>query len=141
MKKILERTNNYSLLLWTKGLTLPSVSPKLVNTLLLLFGFTLLCGGLTELSMAQGLEDMRQELPDFDPVLIDGAVGSLFQLIEGSFGALVMVVAGLGAIIAAAMGAYRASMGMLVVAVGSFILRSLVSLFFPRSGEFTPLAN
>jgi len=41
-----------------------------------------------------------------------------------------MVVAGLGAIISAAMGAYRASVGMIVVAVGSFILRSLVSLFF-----------
>ena len=41
-----------------------------------------------------------------------------------------MVVAGLGAIVAAAMGAYRAAVGMLVVAVGAFILRALVSLFF-----------
>ena len=49
---------------------------------------------------------------------------------EGAFGALVMVVAGLGAIVAAAMGAYRAAVGMLVVAVGAFILRALVSLFF-----------
>ena len=58
--------------------------------------------------------------PDFDPELIRGAVGSLFMLIEGAFGALIMVVAGIGAIIAAAMGAYRASVGMLVVALGSF---------------------
>lgn len=72
--------------------------------------------------------------PDFDPELIEGAVGLLFRLIEGAFGALIMVVAGLGAIIAAAMGAYRASLGMLVVALGAFILRALVSLFF---GTFT----
>lgn len=122
-----------------------SINRRLVETaapaILTLFGFALLCGGFVELSAAQGLEDLRGPAPDFDPVLIDGAVGSLFQLIEGSFGALVMVVAGLGAIIAAAMGAYRASLGMLVVAVGSFILRSLVSLFFPESERFIPITN
>lgn len=75
---------------------------------------------------------------DFDPQMIDCAVGQLFQLIEGSFGALIMVISGLGAIISASMGAYRASVGMLVVAVGSFILRSLVSLFF--SSNF-PVCN
>jgi hypothetical protein len=47
-----------------------------------------------------------------------------------------MVVAGLGAIISAAFGAYRAAVGMLVVAVGAFILRALVSLFFGT--QFTP---
>jgi hypothetical protein len=62
--------------------------------------------------------------------LIRNAVGNLFMLIEGAFGALIMVVAGLGAIVASAMGAYRAAVGMLVVAVGAFILRALVSLFF-----------
>lgn len=66
----------------------------------------------------------------FDDALIRSSVGMLFKLIEGSFGALIMVVSGLGAIVAASMGAYRASVGMIVVAVGSFILRSLVSLFF-----------
>ena len=143
MKKVQEWTNQQLLLLWTKGVTFPAERwrPRIANAFLLLFGFTLLCGGFVELSTAQGLEDLRQELPNFDPILIDGAVGSLFELIEGSFGALVMVVAGLGAIIAAAMGAYRASLGMLVVAVGSFILRSLVSLFFGRSEQFTPLTN
>ena len=76
-----------------------------------------------------GLSGGFQE-PGYDDTLVRGSVGLLFQLIEGAFGALVMVVAGLGAIIAAAMGAYRAALGMLVVAVGAFILRSLVSLFF-----------
>lgn len=65
-----------------------------------------------------------------DDSLIRNAVGNLFKLIEGAFGALIMVVAGILAIIAAAMGGYRAALGMLVVALGAFILRALVSLFF-----------
>jgi hypothetical protein len=65
-----------------------------------------------------------------DDSLIRNAVGNLFKLIEGAFGALIMVVAGILAIIAAAMGGYRAALGMLIVALGAFILRALVSLFF-----------
>ncbi len=65
-----------------------------------------------------------------DDSLIRNAVGNLFQLIEGAFGALIMVVAGILAIVAAAMGGYRAALGMLIVALGAFILRALVSLFF-----------
>ena len=75
--------------------------------------------------------------PSYDPELVEGAVGNLFMLIEGSFGALIMVVSGIGAIISAAMGAYRAAVGMLVVALGSFILRALVTIFF--GGGFTPI--
>ena len=41
-----------------------------------------------------------------------------------------MVIAGLGAIVAAALGAYKGALSMVVVAVGAFILRSLISLFF-----------
>jgi hypothetical protein len=67
---------------------------------------------------------------DFNDDSIRCAVSQLFLLIEGAFGALVMVVAGIGAIIAAAMGAYRAAVSMIVVSVGAFVLRSLVSLFF-----------
>ena len=67
---------------------------------------------------------------ELDDSLIRNAVGNLFRLIEGAFGALIMVVAGLMAIIAAAMGSYRTALSMLIVALGAFILRSLVSLFF-----------
>ncbi len=65
-----------------------------------------------------------------DDTLFRFATGNLFMLIEGAFGALVMVAAGIGAIIAAVMGAYKTALSLLVVAVGAFILRSLVSLFF-----------
>jgi len=54
----------------------------------------------------------------------------LFELIEGNLGALIMITAGIAAIISAAFGAYRAAIGLLVVAVGAFILRSLVDIFF-----------
>jgi hypothetical protein len=54
----------------------------------------------------------------------------IFELIEGNLGALIMVTAGLAAIVSAALGAYRAAVGLLVVAVGAFILRSLVDIFF-----------
>ncbi len=96
------------------------------DVLLLVLGVGLLTLGLTEISHAKSA-------PTYAETDVRTAVALLFRLIEGAFGALVMVVAGLGAIIAAAMGAYRAALGMLVVAVGAFILRALVSLFF---GEF-----
>jgi hypothetical protein len=101
------------------------------TAIMLLFGVVLLTGGLVELSAAQGRGPSNTfSEADFDDTLIRNSVGNLFKLIEGAFGALIMVVAGLGAIVAAAMGAYRAAVGMLVVAVGAFILRALVSLFF-----------
>ena len=100
------------------------------NTILVFFGVTILFLGLHALASANdGLTGSYSEA-DFDDILIRNSVGNLFMLIEGAFGALIMVVAGLMAIIAAAMGGYRTALGMLVVAVGAFILRALVSLFF-----------
>ena len=54
----------------------------------------------------------------------------IFELLEGNLGALIMVSAGLLAVISAAFGAYRAAVGLLAVAVGAFVLRSLVTIFF-----------
>jgi len=48
----------------------------------------------------------------------------MFSLIEGNLGAMIMVVAGLAAIVSAAFGAFRAAISLLVVAVGAVILRS-----------------
>ena len=108
-----------------------AVAEKHATALMLLLGIGLLTGGLVEFSAAQaGTASGSFSEADFDDTLIRMSVGNLFRLVEGAFGALVMVVAGLGAIVAAAMGAYRAAVGMLVVAVGAFILRALVSLFF-----------
>jgi hypothetical protein len=67
---------------------------------------------------------------DYDDSLNRFAAGNMLMFIEGAFGALVMIGAGLGAIMAAAFGAYKAAITLLFVAVGAFILRALVSLFF-----------
>lgn len=101
--------------------------------LLVVLGVVLIAGGVMEMSLAQGGPNGPSgsySEANYDDELVRNGVGNLFRLIEGAFGALIMVVAGLGAIIAAAMGAYRAALGMLVVALGAFILRALVSLFF-----------
>ena len=58
------------------------------------------------------------------------SVNAILTYIEGTFGAMVMVTAGIAAILSSAFGQYRAALGLLVVAVGAFILRSLVSTFF-----------
>ena len=107
------------------------ITERYASALLLLLGGALLVGGMADISLAQGGGPTGSfSEASYDDNLVRNSVGNLFRLIEGAFGALVMVVAGLGAIIAAAMGAYRAAVGMLVVAVGAFILRALVSLFF-----------
>lgn len=58
------------------------------------------------------------------------AAQRLFLLVEGNFGALIMVCAGLASIIAAAFNQYRKAFSLLIVATGAFILRSLVVIFF-----------
>ena len=102
------------------------------DKILLVAGVALVAGGVADFSIAQNGQGPSGSWTqaNYDDELVRAGVGNLFRLIEGAFGALVMVVAGLGAIIAAAMGAYRAAVGMLVVALGAFILRALVSLFF-----------
>ena len=58
------------------------------------------------------------------------AVSNILGLIEGPFCPLMMIVAGLGAIIAAAFRSYKRALLLLVVVVEFFILSSLISLFF-----------
>jgi len=72
---------------------------------------------------------------EFDQTKIADATEALLVLIEGALGAVIMIAAGIIAIFSAAFGAYRAAMAMLFVAVGSFILRSLVTLFFGEEFE------
>lgn len=128
----MKKTINYLTKSYKAGCTKVSVlAYSHSTTLLLMFGSCLLLGGLVDISNAQG-DGPTNSFTEaaYDDELVRNAVGNLFKLVEGAFGALIMVVAGLGAIVAAAMGAYRAAVGMLVVAVGAFILRALVSLFF-----------
>lgn len=67
---------------------------------------------------------------NYNDVRLAASVNAILTYIEGTFGAMVMVAAGIGAILSSAFGQYRAALGLLVVAVGAFILRSLVGTFF-----------
>ena len=65
---------------------------------------------------------------------IDEMVRAILAFLEGSFGALIMVVAGIFAIVSSAFGQYRVALGLLAMAIGAFILRALVNTFFARPG-------
>jgi hypothetical protein len=99
-----------------------------VQGMLLLLGVALIAGGLSHDVLAQA--GNYDDIGEFDDQRVGQAIDRIFAYIEGSFGALIMIVAGLGAIMAAALGSYSAALGLLVVAVGAFILRSLVATFF-----------
>lgn len=58
------------------------------------------------------------------------ACNKLLQYIEGPFGALITAGAGIGAIVAAALGGFKVAWTLVVTAVGAFILRAYMSLWF-----------
>lgn len=97
---------------------------RLLQFSLFIAGALLLLAGSEQLASAQGM------VATYNDVRVANAVNALFLYIEGTFGALVMVAAGLAAILSAAFGQYRAALGLLVVAIGAFILRSVLSTFF-----------
>ena len=99
-------------------------------------GVALLSFGVSDLAIAQG---PTGNTIDIDETRIVGIVGAILEFIEGSFGALIMVVAGIGAIVSAAFGQYRAALGLLAVAIGAFVLRSLVRTFFGE--QYAPEAG
>ena len=66
----------------------------------------------------------------YNDVRISDVVRVLFEYLEGTFGALIMVCAGIFTIIMASMGQYRAALALMVVGIGAFTLRSFMSTFF-----------
>lgn len=97
------------------------------NQILFASGLVLLIVAMTDSSFAI-------RTTNYNDQRLTEAINAVLSYLEGSFGALVMVCAGVGAILSAAFGQYRASLGLLVVAIGSFILRSLMSTFFNDVG-------
>jgi hypothetical protein len=106
------------------------------------FGVLILSLGMESVSHAQSIIDdiiggisgsgsiTNTRTTPFDDSQIRLAVCQLFKLIEGSFGGLIMTVAGIGAIVASAFGGYKAAISLRVTGISAFILRSFVSLFF-----------
>ena len=69
------------------------------TALLLVLGVGLLFGGMLDLSLAQGGGPTGSfSEAAYEDDLVRNSVGNIFKLIEGAFGALIMVVAGLTAL-------------------------------------------
>lgn len=67
---------------------------------------------------------------NFNDARIAEAADIMITYLTGSFGALMMTITGVSVVIAGAFGQYRAALSLMVVAISSFILRSLVSTWF-----------
>ncbi len=109
------------------GATLACPSRAQVQFALFAFGITLLAAGTVSGVLAQVGDPLEIEYND---TRLSEAVNAILTYLEGSFGALIMVCAGLGAILSSAFGQYRAALACLIIAVGAFILRSFLSTFF-----------
>lgn len=59
---------------------------------------------------------------------------NVIGLMQGDFGAMLTAAAGVGAIVASAMGGFKMAWALIVVSVGSFILEGYVGLFFDGCG-------
>ena len=104
---------------------------KTLSFAFVMTGLTVLAVGLVDNATAQigsGAEI------HYNGERLTAAVNAIMTYLEGAFGALIMASAGVGAIMSAAFGQYKASLSLLVVAVGSFILRSLIGTFFNDDG-------
>lgn len=89
------------------------------NTICALLGVILLFGGAHEAYAANGGTPKE-------------ACNELLSYVEGGFASLVAAAAGLGAIIASAVGGFKAAWGLLVVSIGAFILRSYIGVFLAK---------
>lgn len=108
-----------------------SVAPteKQAQLILLTAGIIALGVGLSHETFATGF-GANNGGTDFDDTRIANAVQTVMRYLEGSFGALIMAASGIAAIGSAAFGQYKAAMSCMVVAVGAFILRSMMNTFF-----------
>ena len=98
-----------------------SVSRAMERSSVVIFavlGLAVLQAGLSDWALAQDNSRYQQ------------ACQRLLGLIEGPFGALVTTAAGIGAVIASALGGFKIAWVLIVTAVGAFILRSYITLFF-----------
>ena len=93
----------------------------------------LFIAGVSLLALGLSADVVAQQVPGaiaYNDEKVSTAVNAIMLYLEGSFGALIMAASGIGAIMSAAFGQYKAALSLMVVAVGSFILRSLIGTFF-----------
>jgi len=109
------------------GAFVAAPSRKQVQSMLFAVGVTLLVAGTVSGAIAQVGDPAEIKYND---ARLSESVNAILTYLEGTFGALIMVCAGLGAIMSSAFGQYKAALGCLIIAVGSFILRSFLGTFF-----------
>jgi hypothetical protein len=107
------------------GAMLVAPSARHIQFMLLAIGGALLTVGLSTDASA-----VYTAAASYNDDRVAEAADVIFTYVTGSFGALVMIACGVGAILSSAFGQYRAALGLMVVAVGAFILRSLVGTWF-----------
>ncbi len=101
-----------------------------VRGVLFIAGISILALGLSHEVLAAQVGGAGGIQTTYNDVRIANSVNVILEYLEGSLGALIMATAGILAICSAAFGQYKAALSLMVVAVGSFILRSLMSTFF-----------
>ena len=126
-------SKNYVLVGQRLGAMFNAPSRMHLQAMLFVLGFVILLVGIRSNADAYG-GGWTGHTTTYNDSRLNNAMNAILTYIEGSFGALIMVAAGIGAIVSSAFGQYRAALGLLVVAVGSFILRSLISTFFNDRG-------
>lgn len=110
-----------------------SVAPRQVQscTPLLIVAVSLLVSGFCGDAFAQ-VESLAAINYNDDRIV--NYHNAIMTYVEGSFGALIMVAAGIGAILAAMLNRYKLALFLLGLAVGAFFTRRLVGTFLDDGG-------
>ena len=111
------------------GAALAAPTKRQMQVMFMASGVILLFLGTQGSAIAQAYGGSGLEI-EVDDDHIAQATKVLLEYLQGPLGALVMVVSGIGAIMSCAFGQYKAALNCLVVAVGSYILESLLRTFF-----------
>lgn len=122
-------TNSVLTLVQKAHIMLKHPTPTQHRSMLLAAGVVLISQGATGIVYAQqggNVDDIR-----INQTVFAQFICALLAFLEGAFGALIMVIAGIGAVVSAAFGQYKAAISLVVVAVGAFVIRNLVESFFP----------
>jgi hypothetical protein len=71
---------------------------------------------------------------NYNDLKLNEALNNVLYFLEGSLGAGLMLAFGVAAILSSAFGQFRAAIGLLIVAVGAFLIRAYISMFLGSLG-------
>lgn len=100
--------------------------------ILFFFGLFLISSGILDFADAQNAGGITSGYHTGDKNKFSDVCKKIVEMHgkDGNYAALLTSLSGIAAIIASAMGGFKSAWGLLVVAIGSFILNSYRSLFF-----------